>query len=233
MIGNKKILALIPARGGSKGIPHKNIKPIGGKPLLAYTIETALNSRYIDKVVVSTDSEEIREKAIDYGAEVPFLRPEALAEDTSTTLDVVLHAINEIEKHESFDILILLQPTSPLRTVMDIDMALEKFVAGNFRPLTSVSMAEDHPRLIRKLIDEWTMQRITPDSSSVRRQDMDCYYRVNGSIYVNLITEIDINTSFNDNEIPFVMESSHSVDIDEEKDIAMVEYYLKQKEARA
>ena len=128
MYKNKRILALIPARGGSKGIKDKNIIELCGKPLIAYSIDAAKNSKYIDDILVSTDSEKIAEVAKKYGARVPFLRPYELATDTSTTLDVVLHAIDYVNKEEKkYDTLILLQPTAPLRKTEDIDSAIEKF----------------------------------------------------------------------------------------------------------
>jgi len=122
MYKGKKILALIPARGGSKGLPGKNIKPLLGKPLIAWTIEQAKASKYVDRVVVSTDDDEIAEVAIRYGAEVPFLRPKELARDDSPTIDAILHALDFFsDKGERFDLLALLEPTSPLRDSEDID----------------------------------------------------------------------------------------------------------------
>jgi len=126
MIDSQKILALIPARGGSKGLPRKNILPLSGKPLIAWTVEAAKNSKYIDNCIVSTDDIEIAECAEKYGAEIPFLRPPNLATDFTSSNDVILHAIENI--HDNYDLLVLLQPTSPLRTEYDIDNGIEKFL---------------------------------------------------------------------------------------------------------
>jgi CMP-N-acetylneuraminic acid synthetase len=124
-----KIIAIIPARGGSKGLPRKNIKLLLGKPLVAWTIEQAKNSKYVNKVVVSTEDKEIAEISRGYGAEVPFLRPKELARDDSPTIDAILHALNWFEESgEYFDIVVLLEPTSPLRDVEDKDKCVEILV---------------------------------------------------------------------------------------------------------
>ena len=125
MIGNKKILAMIPARSGSKGIIGKNIKEIGGKPLIAWPIEVAKSSKYIDKVIVSTDTDEIANVALKYGAEIPFLRPSDLAQDKSTTYSVIQNIISYYkELNETYDYFVLLEPTSPLTTSKDVDDAI-------------------------------------------------------------------------------------------------------------
>ena len=226
-----KIVALIPARGGSKGIKNKNIIDLCGKPLISYTIQAALESKYIDKVIVSTDSQEIADVAIKYGAEVPFLRPGELASDTSKTIDAVMHAVGELEKRkEQYDILILLQATQPLRTADDIDSAIELFIKNKGQSLVSVSPVEDNPILIRTIDNLGRMNSILPMKSTCRRQDMPLYYRVNGCIYINLISELDLNTSFNDNKIPYIMPKERSVDIDEIKDLLIAQYYISRNE---
>ena len=227
MYNNKRILALIPARGGSKGIPHKNIIDLCGKPLIAYSICAGLKSEFIDNVIVSTDDKEIADIAEEWGAEVPFLRPAYLATDTSRTVDVIVHAINFLKiQADLYDTLVLLQPTQPLRTAQDIDAAIEKFVQDGCQPLVSVSLVNDHPILIRTL-NENKLKPLLNTTSTCRRQDMPDYYRVNGCIYINEINEINGNTSFNDNIVPFIMDKSHSVDIDDYVDLKVAEYYLK------
>ena len=234
MYRENRILALIPARGGSKGIPHKNIIPVAGKPLIRYTIDAALQSRYIDYVLVSTDDVEIARVAKACGAQVPFLRPAELAADTSRTVDAVIHAAETLKQRgETFDSLVLLQPTSPLRTAEDIDGAIEKFYAGGRQAVVSVSPAEDHPVLVRTIEQTPDGERLKPllaGSSTVRRQDMPAFYRVNGCVYINAMEELNRDTSFNDNPAPWVMEKSHSVDIDEPADLALAEYLLNAKE---
>jgi CMP-N-acetylneuraminic acid synthetase len=229
MISGKKVLALIPARGGSKGIKGKNIIKINGMPLIQYTIRAAMNCKYIDDIIVSTDSEEIKKVALDCGAEVPFLRPKELAEDKSRTLDAVLYTIEELKKSgKYYDILVLLQPTSPLRDSDDVDKALELFINKSMCAVASVSEVKDNPILMRTIDDNGIMKKMMDISSTVRRQDMPVFYRVNGSIYINSIKYMNEETSFNDNPIPYIMKQSHSVDIDEYSDLALMKYYLGQ-----
>lgn len=228
MFAKQKILALIPARGGSKGIKDKNIIPLAGKPLIAYSIEAAKKSKYIDSIVVTTDSERIAEVAKEYGARVPFLRPAELAADTSKTIDAVLHAIKTLKSmNENYDTLVLLQPTQPLRTVDDIDKAIELYYENGENGLVSISHVDDSPLLIRSINDDGKLVNLLSQNSTCRRQDMPDYYKVNGCIYINKIDELNENTSFNDNKVPFIMDKEHSIDIDEMSDLWMAECYLK------
>lgn len=227
MYNGEKILAIIPARGGSKGIKNKNIIDLCGKPLISYTIESALNSKYIDDVIVSTDSEKIADVAIKYNAKVPFKRPQELATDNSKTIDAIIYTINRLNNEGfKYEHLILLQPTEPLRNSNDIDAAIELYYSRECRALASVSEVDDNPILIRTISPDGVLNRMLKVSSTCRRQDMPVYYRVNGCIYINRISELNKNTSFNDNEIPFVMSREHSVDIDEMKDLWIAEYYI-------
>lgn len=226
MLNDLRILALIPARGGSKGIKKKNIIDLCGKPLIAYTIEAAKKSRYIDDVIISTDNEEIAKVGREFGAEVPFLRPSELAEDTSPTIDAVLHAVVSLKQRGcDYDVLVLLQPTSPLRTAKDIDGALEVFAENGNQGVVSVSPVQDHPLLIRR-IESGKLKKLLPENSTCRRQDMPPFYRVNGSIYINSICELCESTGFNDNPIPYVMDGSHSLDVDEYQDLVLAEWHL-------
>ena len=225
MYEDRRIVALIPARGGSKGIPGKNIKEFNSHPLIAYTIYAALKSCYIDEVVVTTDSEKIAQISRQYGAEVPFLRPPELAADSSRTIDAVVHAVDKLESlGQEFDDLVLLQATSPLRCTREIDEALETYFSHGMLGLASVSDVSENPVLIRRL-DETSgvLHPILPVSSTVRRQDMPKYYRVNGAIYINRVDEISPNTSFNDNPIAYVMEKIRSCDIDSLDDFVKAE----------
>lgn len=228
MISDRRVLALIPARGGSKGIKNKNIISLCGKPLIAYSIEAAKNSEYVDDVIITTDSEKIAEVSKQYGAEVPFMRPSELAADTSKTIDAVVHAVDTLKNSgRMYDILVLLQPTEPLRTSKDIDNALKKHVESGYKSIASVSEVNDHPILIRSIGQNGELLHLTEQNSTVRRQDMPAYYRINGCIYINEISDINSETSFNDNSFAFVMEQSHSVDIDDPADLALAEYYIK------
>ncbi len=227
MIYNKKVLCIIPARGGSKGIPRKNIIEIDDKPLVAYSIECAKESRYIDSVVVSTDDEEIASISKAWGAEVPFLRPKELAHDTSKTIEAVLFTVDELQKRTCiFDILVLLQPTQPLRTAVQVDEAIRLFMEKQ-EDVVSLSAVSEHPILMRKL-DE-TTQNVKPllsQNSTVRRQDMETFFIVNGAIYVNGIHNLSKDTSFNDNPIGYVMNESVTVDIDDELDLMWARFLM-------
>lgn len=225
---NKKFLALIPARAGSKGIKDKNIIDLKGKPLIAYSIEAAKQSKYIDRIVVSTDGEDIASVAKEWGADVPFLRPDYLASDTAKTIDAVLHCIGELEKSgEKYDYLVLLQPTQPLRQSFHIDEAIEKILESEAQSLASVSKVKEHPVLIRTISENGELINLLNCSSTIRRQDFPDFYRVNGAIYINQINEyLNEQTSLNDNILPYEMAHEYDVDIDEILDLKIAELML-------
>ena len=170
-----KILAVIPARGGSKGIPGKNIIELAGKPLLAWSIEAVLDSQIVDKVLVSTDDHNIAKMAKKFGAEVPFLRPQSLSEDQSASIDVVLHAVDFLEQSgEVYDIVIMVEPTSPLRTGNDIVNAIRDLKSSDFSSIVSVVKIEScHPAFLYKMQDNNGITPLTgKQPNNVRRQDI-------------------------------------------------------------
>lgn len=227
MIDGKSVLAVIPARGGSKGIKDKNIIDLCGKPLIAYSVIAGRESAYIDSVVVTTDSDRIAKAALEYGAEVPFKRPDELASDTARSLDVILHAVRWLkERGRIYDIVVLLQPTQPLRTAADIDGALEKYMSEGMRPLISVTEAEESPVLMRTVNENGLLEKVLDMDCSLRRQDMRAYYIIDGSIYINAAAELDEDTNFGDNPVPYFMPRERSVDIDEYKDLEKAAEYL-------
>jgi cytidylyltransferase len=227
MYKDKKVLAIIPARGGSKGIPHKNIVPLCGKPLIAYTIEAAKSSKYVDTVLVSTDDVNIQAVSERYGASIPFLRDAQLASDEATTISVVVDTVKRLAtKNEVYDVVVLLQPTSPLRTVEEIDKALDVFFQNDMKGVVSVHVSEVSPFLLRTIQGQ-RLQQIIDVSSTIRRQDMPTYYEVNGAIYINAASDITESLSFNDNPIPYIMNREHSVDIDTWDDLDEAEKLLK------
>lgn len=227
MYQGKKILALIPARGGSKGIKDKNIKLLHGRPLIAYSIDCGLQSKYVDSVVVTTDSEKIAEISRQYGARVPFMRPAEYAQDTSTTLVAVLHAVNALkEMGETYDALLLLQPTQPLRTSEDVDKAIEVYFANGEADLISVSPVSEHPVLMRTIGEDGRLRPLLDRAITIRRQDMPPCYRLDGCIYINNIKNLNESTNFAANSVSYIMEHSHSVDIDDLADFYLAEYYL-------
>ena len=229
MIDNKKVLAIIPARGGSKGIPRKNVKAISGKPMIQYTIEAAKDCEYIDKVIVSTEDEEIADISMRAGAIVPFSRPEELATDEAKIIDVVMHAVEFYErKAEHFDIFVLLQPSSPLRNAEDVTKALEYFIRKEQKSLVSVSEVSESPIFMRSFNKENELEKIVSEDDDVRGQDMKRYYRINGAIYINKASELNPQTSFNDNQMGYVLTKEHGIDVDEPQDLVVAEYYLSQ-----
>ena len=226
MYKEKKILCIIPARKGSKRIKWKNIVPLAERPLLEYTINCAVNSKYIDRVVVSTDSYYIKDLAKKMGADTPFLRPKNLATDDAKTIDVLLHALKyceEVEK-EKYDYLVLLQNTSPLRKSWQVDDAIEKIVLSTLNSLISLSEVREHPTLMKKLSND---KRISPLLNNSKKNDYGCIYRINGAIFINKINKnFNSDTILTNNQLPYIMNRETSVDIDTIEDIKIAEYYL-------
>ncbi len=227
-----KLLALIPARQGSKRLPLKNIKMCAGKPLIAWTIEAALASQYKMDVIVSTDSEDIAQIAQKYGAEVPFLRPKQWASDSASTFDVIHHSIDQLahlKRH--YDSIILLQATSPVRNVQHIDEAIKLFIQSKAKSIISVTPLE-HPI-------EWTMEleknnsldpfiNNNPLLFKSRSQDFATRYRLNGAIYCAQLKAVLTQNTFylNQNVYAYPMEKQFSVDIDDINDFNYAQYLL-------
>lgn len=203
MIERKSVLAIIPARGGSKGLPGKNIRPLCGKPLLAWPIEAAVNSRYIDRIIVSTEDETIAAVALKWGGEVPFLRPVELASDAAKSSDVLLHALNFIQNTgKKYDYLVLLEPTSPLTESSDVDSALERLHANRSvaDSIVGVSSVEGHHPSFCVYVNQSNgliepLQE--PDFSSAgRRQDLQSVFSFDGSLYITATDVFQEKKSF-------------------------------------
>ncbi len=228
MINNKKILAVITARAGSKRLPNKNILDLAGKPLIAWTIDEAKKSKYIDKLIVSTDSEEIRRISEQYGAKVPFLRPEELSNDTADSISVIKHAINFFNKE--YDYVLLLQPTSPLRTVEDIDVPIE-MLNKETKAVVSVCETEHSPLWSNTLPEGLSMTNfIRPEIKNKRSQDLPKYYRLNGAIYIADINYFYQNNGFiGDRTKAYIMSQQSSVDIDTDLDFELASLILRKK----
>lgn len=189
MYKNKTFLGIIPARGGSKGLPGKNIKELCGKPLIAWSIESGLKSKYLDEVMVTTDSKDIANIAKQYGASVPFLRPDVLASDTATSFDAIKHTIefykNEFDKE--FDYIVLLEPTSPLREVDDIDNMIEKIIKDedNFDSIVSIGEVAEHPSIMKQIVSENNILPFCKELElTTRRQDNKKAYFPYGVAYI-------------------------------------------------
>ncbi|WP_339799092.1 acylneuraminate cytidylyltransferase family protein [Paenibacillus sp. FSL R5-0744] len=225
MIGNKKILAIIPARGGSKGVPHKNIKKLAGKPLISWTIEEAKKSRYIDRLILSSDDHKIIEIARSQGCDAPFIRPKHLSEDTTPGIDPVLHAINQLP---SFDYVVLLQPTSPLRLVEDIDGCIENIVNMGAPACVSVTKTNESPYWMYTLKENNMLKQLIVQEKEIeRRQELPEVYYTNGAVYVADVNWLLKSGTFLEKEtVAYVMPRNRSNDIDTEEDFLICEYFL-------
>lgn len=212
-----RTLAIITARGGSKGLPRKNILETGGKPLIAWTIEAAMGSSVIDQVILSSEDEEIIETAKTWGCSVPFRRPDNLATDTATSIDVVMHAIEQLPE---FDYVVLLQPTSPLRTAADIDAAFYQLEIQGAPSCVSVCEAEQSPYLMYLIGERQQLNRLLPPPSGLnRRQDLPTAYILNGAIYIARIDWLRKTKNFISSEtVAHVMRKDNSLDIDTPED---------------
>ncbi len=218
--------ALIPARGGSKGIPRKNIRSIAGKPLIAWTIEAALRSQRLDAVVVSTDDEEIAAVARQHGAQVPFMRPAALAQDSSPGIDPVLHALDQLP---GYDAVLLLQPTSPLRRTADIDNCLQFAAAQGLKSVVSVTEADTHPSWTYRLDQDRALHPFVEAAAVTRRQDLPPAYALNGALYFADAPWLRRTRSLlHADTRAVVMAREHSVDIDTPLDWRFAEFLLKE-----
>ena len=217
MYKNRTFLAIIPARGGSKRLPRKNLLPLDGIPLIAHTIKAGLGSDYIDKVVVTSDSQEILEVSKKYGAKT-ITRPDSLSSDTATTFDAIEHTIKNFEL---YDYTILLQPTSPLRDAKHIDEAIELLDKKNADAIISVCEMEHSPLWYNTLDDSLSMNNFLKDEVLNRRsQDLDIYYRLNGAIYICRTDKLLEQGGFllKDNIFAYKMDRDCSIDIDEKID---------------
>jgi N-acylneuraminate cytidylyltransferase/CMP-N,N'-diacetyllegionaminic acid synthase len=212
------ILGIIPARGGSKSVPNKNIAAVAGRPLIAYTIRAALEARCIDRLIVSTDSEEIAEVACSLGAEVPFLRPPELARDSTAGIAPILHAIRWLDRNESYrpGLVACLQPTSPLRTARDIDAAVGLALDRNAEAVVSVAPVCSHPYWMKqidaagRLLDAAALPR-----PFKQRQELPRLYALNGAIYLaRRDVLLDHETWYTERTFAYIMPPERSLDID-------------------
>jgi CMP-N,N'-diacetyllegionaminic acid synthase len=222
MIDGRRVLGLVPARGGSRGVPGKNIVPLGGKPLVAWTAEAAAGSRYLDRTILSSDDEAIIAAGHAAGLEVPFVRPAGLARHDTPAMDVVLHALDAVD--EAFDLLVLLQPTSPLRTSIDIDACIERVVAG--APCcVSVTAPGHSPAWMFTLGHGDRLDRLIPEMDlPARRQELPPVFALNGAVYAADVTWLRRELSFvAAGTVGYAMPADRSVDLDDDLDLALLE----------
>jgi CMP-N-acetylneuraminic acid synthetase len=230
---NNSVVLTICARGGSKGVPGKNIRPILGKPLIGYTIEQAKALNWIDRIVVSTDSKEIKKIAEDFGLEVPFLRQAELATDTAGKLPAIIHAVLAAEKHweENYDIVLDLDPTSPLRNLDDINEVL-RILAEEPGVKSVFSVCETYKNPYFNMVEEnkngYVRLSKKPPKPILRRQDAPKVYEMNASIYAMWKKDLLLEkTFFTDRTKVYVMPRERSVDIDNQIDFEFVEFLMK------
>ncbi len=224
MIGAGRVLAVIPARGGSKEVPGKNIRDSGGKPLIAWTIEAARASARIDRAVFSSDDGEIIRVARQHGADVPFVREARLADDRAPMQDVVLDALARCPGYEW---VVLLQPTSPLRTAADIDGAIDRCVAMKAPSCVTVCEARESPFWMYKLTADARLEPLMGSEAPGQRQDLPPAYLLNGAVYVARVEWLRRERNFVTAEtVAYVMPASRSLDIDTEADFHLLQFLL-------
>ena len=232
MYKDKKILAIIPARSGSKGLPNKNIKLLQGKHLIGYTIEAAKDSNIFDNIVVSTDSKEYAYISRSYGAEVPFLRESNLSDDTSTTEEVIIDVIEKMKiQGKNYDYFVVLQPTSPLRQCEDIINSIDMAIDQDLISVVSVCAMEHSIKICNKLPQNKSLEGFIRKENNKRRQDTETYYRLNGAIYICKIDDYIKNRDFyGANSKAYIMDLANSVDIDNELDFKVAQAIIKERE---
>lgn len=235
MYKDKSFLAIVPARGGSKGLPRKNIKELCGKPLIAWTIDEAKKSKYVDEIVVTTDSDEIASVSKQYGAKVPFIRPAELANDVAKSIDVVEHTIEFYKKQyqKEFDYIVLLEPTSPMRDASDIDCAIEQLLVSDADSIVGVCRTEDqNPAFLVKISED---RRITgykdEKMTSIRRQDIEDVYFFEGTVYISKTDVLLSKKSFyHNNTLAYEVPKYKSLEVDDIYDFIMIEALIKYRE---
>lgn len=234
MNNNSPYVAIIPARGGSKRLPGKNMMLIAGKPLIGWTIEAAIESGVFSRVVVSTDSWEIAVMAAQFGAEVPFMRPDELTQDDTPSVDVMIHAINELKAKDDSDWthVACLQPTSPLRTAQNIREAVKQLEEKQADAIISVCRSEHSPLWSNKLPESLSLEGFIPQNiQKTPSQLLPAYYRLNGALYFCRIQRMmDERTLFlNSGAYAYVMSRKDSIDIDDQVDFDLAGIYLGQR----
>lgn len=226
---NDDVLALITARGGSKRLPGKNTKALGGSPLISWTIREALKAKYITRLIISTDDEKAAKIARDEGCAVPFMRPPALAGDHSTSFDVAKHALEALENRYKW--LVLLQPTSPFRSAADIDACVDMAINNNANSV--ISVCQSHPSYVMHFTKDERGLLKSPygmsikDLNHTRSQEMPDTFHINGAVYVvNVDWFLESRAFFDDETLAWEMPASRSVNIDTHEDWAMAEFFL-------
>ncbi|TGA97411.1 acylneuraminate cytidylyltransferase family protein [Sporolactobacillus shoreae] len=226
MYNGENILAIIPARGGSKGIPHKNIVEICGQPLIAYSINEAKKSSYIDKLIISTEDEEIAKIGEKFGAEVPFMRPQALAQDSTPGIDPILHAMDWFRQRGIvYNYVMCLQCTSPLRTVNQIDEAIKQLIDQGADSIVSVCESKVSPFWMKRINEGVLADFLTNAPFYARRQEAPTVYQLNGALYLAREEILRTNKNwYTKQTLPYIMDEISSLDIDSQTDLQFFEF---------
>jgi N-acylneuraminate cytidylyltransferase/CMP-N,N'-diacetyllegionaminic acid synthase len=228
---SRSVLAIIPARGGSKGIPRKNLVHLNGKPLLAYTINAAKNASLVGKIVLSSEDDEINNLGLSMGLASEYRRPATLATDGSDMMDVVIHILEWLKFNDQYspESVLLLQPTSPLRTAADIDRAIQFYQSNHLQSLTSVHRMKEHPYdCIRGVKDHWSYLAERKCLSNRRQDYQESFFYINGAIYIASLNFIMTNKCFvNETTFMYEMNSERGIDIDEYQDLNLASFLLK------
>lgn len=232
MYKQRTILGIIPARGGSRGLARKNIREMAGKPLIAWTIEKAASSKYLDRVIVSTDNVEISRIAKRFGAEVPFIRPDELAEDKTPMLDVIIHAVEYLRKNNRrYDYIALLEPTSPLRKENDIDRAIIQLIDYEKEADSLISVGEvhlEHPSIMKEIKEGYVKAYEKVTKNITRRQDLNRVYFPYGVIYLAKTDKlIEYGTFYQERTVPFCIERWQNYEVDDIYDFMCIEAVIK------
>ena len=234
MINKKKILGIVPARIGSKGLKFKNLRKVNNKPLVYWPIKALKKSKYIDKIIVSTDSNKIRKLSKSYGAEVPFIRPKNLSMDKSKSSDVVIHALKFLSKRGiDFDFFIMLEPTSPLTTFKDVDNAIEKFYKNSKKYDSAISVAENisgHPNFCIKIKKNNTIKPFLKKFETNRRQSLRKLYFYSGNFYISkIVSFLKKKTFYHKKSLPIISGKIKAFEIDDQVDLEIVDFIMKKK----
>lgn len=229
-----KTVAIVPARGGSKGVPRKNLCKVGGRPLIAWTIEAAVAAKGIDRVLLTTDSEEIAAIGRRFGAETPFMRPVEYAGDATPMIDSIMHAVEWLRDFDKFEFeyVMCLQPTSPLRTVEDIEKAVRMMAISGDDGVVSVCEASDHPLWVKRITcDSSLSDYIQQEDATTRRQDLPKALALNGAIFMAKRTVLEEKRGWYTNRTrPLLMPPERSLDIDTAWDLRLADLILRDRE---
>ncbi len=211
MFQNKRVLAFIPARIGSKGVPKKNLRSIAGLPLFMWSVLYAKSSKYVDDILVSSDSPKILKIAHENGCIQNALRPAELATDTARNIDAILWELEQLP--QKYDVLIQLQPTYPIRPRGELDLMIEKYFEKSTSLITAIKI-NTHPEFLRWINEASNLQKVINVTSDIRRQQLNQCYQIVGSVYINNVQTLSAHTVLNENEVPYIIEDRYALDID-------------------